>query len=88
MRLVNTCVSWSASPGTFGRSCGRFRTSSRRASSASDTLRVPELSVDVATISYSSGSDGIKVHSPVAETTLSVDAEGFLLDYPGLAERI
>ncbi|GFM16792.1 hypothetical protein PO1_contig-010-28 [Mycobacterium sp. PO1] len=51
-------------------------------------VRVPELSVDVATISYSSGSDGIKVHSPVAETTLSVDAEGFLLDYPGLAERI
>jgi len=49
---------------------------------------VPELSVDVATISYSSGSDGIKVHSPVAKTTLSVDPEGFLLDYPGLAERI
>lgn len=51
-------------------------------------VRVPELSVDVATISYSSGSDGIKVHSPVAETTLTVDPDGFLRDYPGLAERI
>ena len=30
----------------------------------------------------------IKLHSPVAETTISVDDEGFILDYPGLAERI
>ena len=32
--------------------------------------------------------DGIKVHSPVAETTVTVDDDGFILDYPGLAERI
>ena len=51
-------------------------------------VRVPDLSVDVATISYSSGSDGIKLHSPVAETTITVDSDGFILDYPGLAERI
>ena len=42
-----------------------------------------------ATISYSSdGPGGIKLHSPVAETTITVDADGFILDYPGLAERI
>ena len=31
---------------------------------------------------------GSKLHSPVAETTIRVDDEGFILDYPGLAERI
>ena len=51
-------------------------------------VRVPDLSVDVATVSYSSGSDGIKLHSPVAETTINVDSNGFILDYPGLATRI
>jgi hypothetical protein len=51
-------------------------------------VRVPELSVDPAMISYSSAPAGIKLHSPVAETTIRVDAEGFILDYPGLAERI
>ena len=51
-------------------------------------VRLPELSVEEATISYSSAPDGIKLHSPVAETTVSVDSDGFILDYPGLAERI
>ncbi|GAB3216760.1 putative glycolipid-binding domain-containing protein [Mycolicibacterium hippocampi] len=51
-------------------------------------VRVPDLSVDVATISYSGGADGLKVHSPVAETQITVDADGFILDYPGLATRI
>lgn len=69
------------------------RTGVHRGSGDSVTLpvvyvRVPELSVDVATISYSPGSDGIKLHSPVAETTITVDSDGFILDYPGLATRI
>ncbi len=51
-------------------------------------VRLPELSVDPAAISYSSASDGIKLHSPAAETTVTVDDHGFILDYPGLAERI
>lgn len=51
-------------------------------------VRVPELSVATAVISYSSAEDGIKLHSPVAETTVTVDPDGFILDYPGLAERI
>lgn len=51
-------------------------------------VRLPELSVEAATISYSSASDGIKLHSPAAETTITVDSDGFILDYPGLAERI
>lgn len=52
-------------------------------------VRLPEMSVEAATISYSSASgDGIKLHSPVAETTVTVDSDGFILDYPGLAERI
>jgi hypothetical protein len=52
-------------------------------------VRLPELSVEAATITYNSAvSEGIKLHSPVAETTVSVDSAGFILDYPGLAERI
>jgi len=51
-------------------------------------VRLPDLVVDPAVISYSSAPDGIKLHSPVADTTIAVDADGFILDYPGLAERI
>ncbi len=51
-------------------------------------VRVPDLTVDTATISYSAAGDGIKVHSPVADTTVTVDSDGFILDYPGLAARI
>jgi hypothetical protein len=28
------------------------------------------------------------LRSPVADTTVSVDSDGFIVDYPGLAERI
>lgn len=51
-------------------------------------LRVPDLSVDVAHIGYAATPDGIALKSPVADTTVTVDANGFILDYPGLAERI
>lgn len=53
-------------------------------------VNVPEMSVAPATVSYASEGrlDGIKLRSPVADTTVSVDADGFIVDYPGLAERI
>lgn len=55
-------------------------------------VRLPELSVEAASISYTSAGPGpeaaIKLHSPVGETTITVDKDGFILDYPGLAERI
>lgn len=51
-------------------------------------VRVPDLAVDVATISYAATADGIKLSSPVSDTTISVDADGFIVDYPGLAARI
>lgn len=51
-------------------------------------VSLPELAVGPAAITYSSGPDGIKLHSPVADTTVTVDENGFILDYPGLAERI
>lgn len=55
-------------------------------------VSLPDMSVNSAAIGYSSagpgGAEGIKVHSPVADTTLTVDADGFILDYPGLAVRI
>jgi uncharacterized protein len=55
-------------------------------------VRLPEMSVTSALVSYSSAApaagEGIKVHSPVSEVTLTVDGDGFIVDYPGLAERI
>jgi hypothetical protein len=51
-------------------------------------VRLPEVAVEAAVIRYSSAADGIKLHSPAAETTITVDSDGFILDYPGLAERI
>ena len=51
---------------------------------------LPDLTVKPAEISYTSSGpgEGIKLHSPVAETTITVDDDGFIVDYPGLAERI
>lgn len=53
-------------------------------------VNVPEMTVTAATVSYTSAGrlDGIKLRSPVADTTVSVDADGFIVDYPGLAERM
>lgn len=53
-------------------------------------VNVPEMSVDAATVSYTSEGrlDGIKLRSPVADTTVTVDSDGFIVDYPGLAERM
>ncbi|WP_085222065.1 putative glycolipid-binding domain-containing protein [Mycobacterium florentinum] len=53
-------------------------------------VNVPDMTVTAATVSYTGqgGPAGIKLRSPVADTTVTVDAEGFIEDYPGLAERI
>lgn len=53
-------------------------------------VNVPGMTVDAATVSYTSEGrlDAIKLRSPVADTSVTVDAEGFIVDYPGLAERI
>ncbi|TPG28293.1 putative glycolipid-binding domain-containing protein [Mycolicibacterium hodleri] len=55
-------------------------------------VRLPDLTVETVTIEYSSETPnpaaGIKLKSPVAETTITVDDDGFILDYPDLAERI
>jgi hypothetical protein len=51
-------------------------------------VSLPDMRVAAAPISYSNIADGMKVHSPVSDTTLTVDADGFIVDYPDLAERI
>lgn len=51
-------------------------------------VRIPDLTVQEASLVYSSASDGISVLSPVSSATLTVDKDGFVLDYPGLAERV
>ncbi|UMB72554.1 putative glycolipid-binding domain-containing protein [Mycobacterium paraterrae] len=51
-------------------------------------VRLPEMSVAAATVSYSNIGDGIKVRTPVSDTTLTVDDAGFIVNYPDLAERI
>lgn len=49
---------------------------------------LPDLSVQEASLTYSSGSDGIHVLSPVSSSSVTIDTDGFVLDYQGLAERI
>lgn len=51
-------------------------------------IRLPDLLVESATMEYTPGPDGIHVVSPVSAATVVPDEAGFLLDYPGLAERI
>ncbi|ORX07559.1 hypothetical protein AWC29_06700 [Mycobacterium triplex] len=53
-------------------------------------VNVPDMTVMAATVSYTGQGvpEGIKLRSPVADTTVSVDTDGFIVDYPGLAERI
>ncbi len=51
-------------------------------------VSLPDMSVTSALVSYSSAAEGIKLHSPVSDTTVTVDPDGFIVDYPGLAERI
>jgi uncharacterized protein len=51
-------------------------------------VRVPDLSVELETITYSNDGKVFKLKSPVADTAVTVDSDGFILDYPGLAERI
>ncbi|MFD4369366.1 putative glycolipid-binding domain-containing protein [Rhodococcus sp. NPDC058521] len=63
--------------------------------STSEDIEVPvvyvsllDLEVNAASITYSSGPDGIHVLSPVSSSSVRIDGDGFVLDYPGLAERI
>ena len=50
---------------------------------------LPDLTITAAEITYTGlGGGAIKLHSPVADTTIVVDDDGFIVDYPGLAERI
>lgn len=51
-------------------------------------VRLPDLAVSLEQISYSSDEAGISLKSPAADTVVTVDECGFILDYPGLAERI
>lgn len=63
-------------------------------------VNLPDLTVISTTSSYSStpqssdsgpapaGTHAITVSTPGAHTTITVDADGFIVDYPGLAERI
>nr|WP_206038073.1 putative glycolipid-binding domain-containing protein [Rhodococcus sp. HNM0569] len=47
-----------------------------------------DLRVEGAALTYSSGADGIHVLSPVSSSSVTVDSAGFVVDYPGLAQRI
>lgn len=51
-------------------------------------LYLPSGEVSAATLQYTPAEDGIGIVSPVAETTITVDENGFVLNYPGLAERV
>ncbi|AXY50018.1 hypothetical protein D092_23780 [Rhodococcus ruber Chol-4] len=63
--------------------------------SGADELEVPvvyvnllDLGIEEATLVYSSAADGIHVLSPVSSSSVTVDGDGFVVNYPGLAGRI
>lgn len=51
-------------------------------------VRLPEFSVELETITYANDGSTVTLKSPVADTAVTVDDNGFILEYPGLAERI
>ncbi|MEH3153926.1 MAG: putative glycolipid-binding domain-containing protein [Gordonia paraffinivorans] len=51
-------------------------------------LRLPEGTVEPVTTRYSSDGSSVAVESPVGDVTLTTDATGFVVDYPGLSRRV
>ncbi|MYR07437.1 hypothetical protein GTV32_14485 [Gordonia sp. SID5947] len=51
-------------------------------------LYLPAGIVEPATLHYTASEGSIAVVSPVATSTLTVDDNGFVVDYPGLATRV
>lgn len=51
-------------------------------------LYLPSGEVTPATLSYTPSAVGFDIVSPVAQTTITVDENGFVVNYPGLAERV
>ncbi len=51
-------------------------------------LYLPSGDVTAATLQYTPAEAGIDIVSPVAQATITVDDFGFVLNYPGLAERV
>lgn len=51
-------------------------------------LYLPSGEVTAATLQYTPSAAGIDIVSPVAQTTITVDENGFVVNYPGLAERV
>lgn len=55
-------------------------------------VSLPDLVVQATTVTYNSfGPDsgaGIAVNSPAGDNVVTVDDDGFIVDYPGLSERI
>ncbi|WP_124711393.1 putative glycolipid-binding domain-containing protein [Gordonia insulae] len=51
-------------------------------------LYLPAGTVEPATLHYTPGPDSIGVISPIVTSTLTVDDEGFVVDYAGLATRV
>lgn len=51
-------------------------------------MYLPSGEVKSATLSYTPQADGVGVVSPLASTTITVDDNGFVVDYPGLARRV
>ncbi|MCR5980348.1 hypothetical protein GDN83_21875 [Gordonia jinghuaiqii] len=51
-------------------------------------MYLPSGEVKAATMSYTAEKGGFSLVSPLATTTITVDDNGFVIDYPGLARRV
>ncbi|GAB20191.1 hypothetical protein GOEFS_106_00880 [Gordonia effusa NBRC 100432] len=49
---------------------------------------LPEAKVEAATMTYNASPDAIAITTPIASTSVTVDDNGFVLDYAGISTRI
>lgn len=51
-------------------------------------LHLPDCTISPMTVTYSVGAEGVAVISPHVSSTVSVDSNGLVVDFPGIAQRI
>lgn len=49
---------------------------------------LPDGNVEAATMTYNAGADAIDITTPIASTSVTVDDNGFVLDYAGISTRV
>ncbi len=51
-------------------------------------IYLPDAKIDAATMTYNAGESAIDITTPIASTSVTVDDNGFVLDYAGISTRV